>query len=216
LRPSAVAAVVLLLASAALAGCGLADSADDDSGARTARRPDAVVGSFPEPLLHGSGGKRYPVVLECAGDAGAACADVAQRLADAGVPAARQLLGTGVGQDTLRVFVGPWRELHGDVALDQLDRGLRVSGVPARFVAGGARLALLDVRGATVRTLGAGAGLVAATTFAEQAPTWMVTGTDLPGVRAAAGALTAPRLAGHRALALAPGSGDLPLPLLRR
>lgn len=215
MRPSAAVAVLLLAAAAALAGCGLADSGDD-GGAHPTRQPHAVVGSFPEPLLHGSGGKRYPVVLECASDAGAACADVAQRLADADVPAARQLLGTGVGQDTLRVFVGPWRELHGDVALDQLDRGPRASGVFARFAAGGARLELLDARGATVRTLGAGAGLVAATAFAEQAPTWMVTGTDLPGVRAAAGALTAPRLARHRALALAPGTGDIALPVARR
>jgi len=215
LRSSRVVAAVLLLVAAALAGCG-SDGLGDQGGDRTARPSHATVGSFPEPLLHGKSGKRYPVVLECSGDAGAACADVAQRLTDAGVPAARQLLGTGVGQDTLRVFVGPWRELHGDVALDQLDRGPRLSGVPARFAAGGARLDLLDARGATARTLGAGAGLVAATAFAEQAPTWMVTGTDLLGVRAAAGALTAPRLAGHRALALAPGSGDLPLPLARR
>jgi hypothetical protein len=205
-----------VLAAAALAGCGSAGLGGDDGDVHAVRPSHASVGAFPEPLLHGSGGKRYPVVLECARDAGAACADVEQRLADAGVPAARQLLGTGVGQDTLRVFVGPWRELHGDVALDQLDRGPRLSGVPARFAAGGARLELLDARGATVRTLGAGAGLVAATAFAEQAPTWMVTGTDLLGVRAAAGALTAPRLARHRALALAPGSGDLPLPLPRQ
>jgi hypothetical protein len=202
---------MLAAANAAFAGCGPAGLGDEGDG-RPARQPHAVVGAFPEPLLHGRGGKRYPVVLECASDAGAACADVAQRLADVGVPAARQLLGTGVGQDTLRVFVGPWRELHGDVVLDQLDRGPRVSGVSARFAAGGARLELLDARGATARTLGAGAGLVAATAFAEQAPTWIVTGTDLLGVRAAAGALTAPRLAGRRALALAPGSGDLALP----
>src|SRR5439155_22950652 len=31
-----------------------------------AMRVPAVVGSFPEPFLHGTGGKRYPVRIDCA------------------------------------------------------------------------------------------------------------------------------------------------------
>jgi Domain of unknown function (DUF4430) len=172
----------------------------------------AVVGQFPEPFLHGAGGKRFPVVLECAADATDACAQVSQRLANAGVIAGRQTLGTGVGQDTVRVFVGRWRELRGDAALAQIDRGPGASGVYARFERGGAALALLDPTGAVARTLGAGAGLVAATRYQEQAPTWAITGTDAAGVAAAARALDERTLARRFALALAP-AGGVPVPV---
>lgn len=173
----------------------------------------AVVGQFPEPFLHGSGGKRFPVVLECADDVDDACTEVAQRLADVGVIAGRQTLGTGVGEDTVRVFVGPWRELRGDAALSQIDRGPGVSGVYARFARGGAALDLLDPTGAAVRTLGAGAGLVAATRYEEQAPTWAITGTDPAGVSAAARALDERALARHFALAAGP-AGNVPVPVV--
>ena len=36
----------------------------------------AVVGSFPEPFVHGTGGRRLPTALECADDVGAACKQV--------------------------------------------------------------------------------------------------------------------------------------------
>jgi hypothetical protein len=177
-------------------------------------RVPAVVGAFPEPFLHGTEGKRFPVVLECADDVSVACTEVFQRLADAGVRAGRQALGTGVGQDTVRVFVAPWHELRGDAALGQIDRGPAASGVYARFERGGAALALLDPAGNVARTLGAGAGLVAATRFEQQAPTWAITGTDAAGVAAAARALDERRLARHFALAV-DAAGDVPLPLRR-
>ena len=41
-------------------------------------RVPAVVGSFPEPFLHGSGGKRLPVRVECADPAAPACDEVVQ------------------------------------------------------------------------------------------------------------------------------------------
>jgi hypothetical protein len=174
----------------------------------------AVVGAFPEPFAHGAGGKRYPVVLECAGDVEAACTAVSERLGAVGVVAGRQALGTGVGQDTLRVFVGRWNELRRDPALAQIDRGTAVGGVYARFSADGRQLDLLDPRAQAVRTLGAGAGLVAATRFEQQAPTWAVTGTDVAGVRAAAAALDARSLARRFAVAL-DGSRAIGLPVVR-
>ena len=75
-----------------------------------------------------------------------------------------------------------------------------------------ASLALLDPRGQPVRTLGAGAGLVAATAQLSSSPTWLVTGVDAAGVSAAADALTPKRLANHFALAVQ-GQTDLPVPL---
>jgi hypothetical protein len=62
------------------------------------------------------------------------------------------------------------------------------------------------------RTLGPGAGLIAATASQSSQPTWLVTGTDAAGVAAAARALTASRLHDHFALAVQ-GASDFALPL---
>ena len=81
-----------------------------------------------------------------------------------------------------------------------IERGPASSGVYARF--GGGGLQLLDPTGRVVRTLGAGAGLIAATADQSSAPTWLITGTDPAGVAAAARALTPARLHDHFALAV--------------
>ena len=172
----------------------------------------AVVGSFPEPFLHGIGGRRLPTTVECTPDATAACATVAGAIGRSGAPVARQLFGTGSGSDSLNVLVGPWRELHTVIAGALIEKGPAASGVYARFSAGGSTLQLLDPRGRVVRTLGAGAGLVAATATRSSKPTWLITGTDATGVRSAAAALSTTRLADRFALAVTP-TGDLPVPL---
>jgi len=162
----------------------------------------AVVGQFPEPFAHGAEGKRYPVVLECADDVEDACKATSERLGSAGVVAGRQALGTGVGERTVRVLVGRWEDLRADQALEQIDRGPAASGVYARFGDEGRLIDLLDARGRNVRTLGPGAGLVAATRFEQQAPTWAITGVDAAGVTAAARSLDEATLARRFALAL--------------
>jgi len=172
----------------------------------------AVVGSFPEPFVHGVGGKQLPVTLECAPDTPAACNRAAAAITALGVPAARQLPGTGSGTDTLGVVVGTWRDLRGEIAGFLIANGPRSSGIYARFAGSdGQTLELLDSSGRAVRSLGAGAGLVAATGNSSTEPTWLVTGTDAAGVSAAASALAAGRLRDHLALAVL-GTQDLPLP----
>lgn len=173
----------------------------------------AVVGAFPAPFTAGKEGKRYPVVLQCAPDADAACDLVAEKLSAAGASPSRQTLGTGVETEVVKVLVGTWPRIRADAALRQADLGRGGGGIYARFSADGARLELLDPRGAVRRTLGAGAGLVAASAYEEQAPTWAVTGTDLAGVRAAAAALEEPRLRNRIALAVDGGS-DIGLPVV--
>ena len=107
----------------------------------------AVVGSYPEPFLHGIAGKRLPVRVECARAAGAACQVVSSRLQQAGVPAATGALGAGGGPDLLRVLVGPWRELRLERQLQPLESGPRASGVYAKPNASGTELVLLDPDG---------------------------------------------------------------------
>lgn len=172
----------------------------------------AVVGSFPEPFVHGVGGKRFPTTLECASDVGSACERAARALKAIGVPVASQLLGTGSGQDTLAVLVGTWADVKRVIAAHLLAKGPGASGVYARFAANGRTLQLLDPRGRVARVLGAGAGLVAATADHSSTPTWLITGTDADGVAAAAAAVSASRLRDHFALAVQ-GASDLPVPL---
>ena len=172
----------------------------------------AVVGSFPEPFVNGISGKRYPVTIECAADVNTACTRVTAAMNAAHVPAAPQLLGTGSGPDTLGLVVGTWKEIRSQVAAELVANGPGASGVYAHFTGDGSGLALLDPTGHVVRTLGAGAGLIAATADQSSVPTWMITGTDVAGVTAAARALTTSALHNHFALAVQGGS-TLPVPL---
>jgi hypothetical protein len=173
----------------------------------------AVVGSFPEPFLHGAGGKRLPTALECAPGASTACSRVAAALKAVGVPVASQLLGTGSGTDSLGVLVGTWSELRPIIAAGLIAQGPSRSGVYARFAGQkGQSLQLLDPHDRVARTLGTGAGLIAATRDNVSEPTWLVTGTDLAGVSAAAAALTPARLRDRFALAVQGGT-DLPVPI---
>jgi hypothetical protein len=173
----------------------------------------AVVGSFPEPFLHGEGGKRFPTVLECASTASRACTQVSDELGQAGVPVSSQLLGAATGTDIATILVGPWSALRGTLVARVIEAGPGASGVYARFGSSAdGSLDLLDPKGRVVRTLGPAAGLVAATNEQGAGPTWIVTGTDPAGVAAAAAALTPSRLHDHFALAVH-GGADSPVPL---
>jgi hypothetical protein len=172
----------------------------------------AVVGSFPEPFVNGTDGKRLPVRLECAVVSSAPCRTVSARLRALGVLAPLAAIGPGNEPETLRLLVGPWTAVSGETALHEIESGPRSSGVYARFSADGGTLTVLDERGAVARTLTAGAGLVAATRYAEEAPVWVVTGTDEAGVELAARAFDEADLHDRFALALAPGGVPVPVP----
>jgi hypothetical protein len=178
-----------------------------------AMRVPAIVGAYPEPLLHGVKGERFPVRVECADASSRACDQVKERLRAQGVKATGASLGAQGTRDVVRVVVAPWaraRQLGTPAVLDQ---GPSASGVYARFERGGRRLELLDEGGQPARSEGAGAGLVAALAPAEDQIVWLVTGTDERGVTAAAAALREPAL--RDAYAVAAGRGGverLPLP----
>jgi len=172
----------------------------------------AVVGAFPEPFLHGFGGRRLPVRIECVQPASTACSTISHVLSGYRIPAARGGLALAEYGDVLRVVVGTWPRLRNDTAARLLEGGPRGSGVYARMTATGSSLGLLDPKGATVRTLGAGSGLVAAVRRSGDPPVWIVTGTDETGVSAAARAFQASDLHDDFALAVANDIG-IPLPV---
>ena len=176
-------------------------------------RVPAVVGSFPEPFVSGSEGRKLPVRLVCLGDSDAACDEVETRLRDAGITdTARSVLEQSAGREVLRVLVGPWAQMRRDTAARKLEGGPSESGVFARPTRAGDRIDMLDVHGRTVRTLGSGGGLLAATRIEAQQPTWMVTGVDAAGVAASAAALTEQELEDHFAIAVEAGR-TVPLPV---
>jgi hypothetical protein len=172
----------------------------------------AVVGSFPEPFLNGIGGKRLPVRVECAVVQSDPCRTVTARLRAIGVPAAIAAIGSGGGPSTLRVLVGIWSALDRDVAAREIGRGPRASGVYASFSPAGKTLTLLDQDGRAARTLAAGAGLLAATRQGEEAPVWIVTGTDPVGLQLAARTLQQGALQSRFALAVST-QGSIPVPV---
>jgi hypothetical protein len=71
---------------------------------------------------------------------------------------------------------------------------------------------LLDAQKHVVRTLGPGGGLVAATRFEDQAPTWVVAGTDSAGLDRTVQLLEQHILESRFAVATA-GAAPIPLPL---
>ena len=180
-----------------------------DRGAAT--RVPAVVGSFPEPFVHGIGGRRLPVRVECADPTAKACDVVFKVLTTLDVPAAKGGLRTAQTEQTLRVVVGPWRAARDDLALRGLDDGPARSGVFARPSPDGREIEALDARGHVTQTLGAGTGLVAAARNGDEPPVWAVTGTDPDGVDAAANAFTE-RALGRRVAVGVVGGRPVALP----
>ncbi|HEV2774008.1 MAG TPA: DUF4430 domain-containing protein [Solirubrobacteraceae bacterium] len=145
----------------------------------------AVVGSFPEPFLRGRGGNG-PVNVRCALPRAPACAAVARALDQHGVAIRRSGLRRSEQDGSPRILVGAWKALRdGSPEARSIDQGPKSSGVFARFGDEGARLDILDGRGAVAQRLSGEAGLVAATRRPGGPPVWFVTGTDEPGVRGA-------------------------------
>jgi len=172
----------------------------------------AVVGSFPEPFLHGYGGQRYPVAVDCSSVTSAPCKKVLSRLRELGVPAALAAAGSGGEPYVLRVLVGPFNRIATDATVATIAKGPAASGVYATFSAHGTTMDLLHPDGHPVPAPSGEVGLLAATREAEDAPVWVVTGTTEAGVAHAAEAFDELDLRDHFAVAAGP-QGVLPLPV---
>jgi len=170
----------------------------------------AIVGAFPEPMVHGLKGKRFPVRVECENEQGAACLETKRRLGGAGVKTSSSALGADATRNVLRVIVARWPEPTLVQAAAPLAKGPNESGVFARF--SGHRLQLLDERGRVARTAQPDTGLVAALRPDPEKILWVVTGVDERGVERAAQSLNARALTDAFAVAATPGGPkDLPL-----
>jgi hypothetical protein len=173
-----------------------------------AMRVPAVVGSWPEPFVHGFRGAHYAAEVQCEG-AAPPCSEVGDRLRAAGATAP----DSGPSSGTINVLVGPWNAVSRDPTARLLSEGPDRSGVFARFVGSGSPLLeLLNQRGEDAGSVGKGGGLVAALRPGDGPPTWVITGTDRKGVSAAA-ALFGDQLRNRYAVATQPGSGAIAVPV---
>ena len=171
----------------------------------------AVVGSFPEPFRRGIGGERPPTRIECDDGVRDACDAVQKQFTDRGMVVGRSGLDTDAAE-SLRLVVGRWSEIRRDRALSQIARGPKISGVYARVEDDGRFIGVLDATGRTVRRLGPRTGLIAATQWREEPPTWVVTGTDEAGIAAAARAFNERTLKNRFALVVDEGE-PTPVPV---
>src|SRR3954447_15620002 len=163
----------------------------------------AIVGAYPEPFVHGTGGKRLPALIECASPSSGSCKAVQQRLSSEGVTVSGAAIGAGTSQSTIRVVVGPWSAVKQVNAAAALERGPARSGVFARFGTDGA-LDLLDPHARVARAAPAGTGLLAATQPQDSGPVWIVTGADDAAAQRAAAALDPVKLRDAFAVAAEP------------
>jgi hypothetical protein len=171
-----------------------------------AMRVPAVVGSWPEPFVHGFRGDRWPAWVGCHSRA-AICQTVSQRLSAAGA----RVAGSDAG--AIVVEVGTWNGVRQDADAALLAQGPDRSGVFARFV--GTKKPLLEVlnqQGQPAGSIGKGGGLIAALRPGDGPPTWLVTGTDAKGVAAAAN-LLGDALRNRYAVATQPGAGAIGVPV---
>jgi hypothetical protein len=156
------------------------------------------VGSFPQPFKGGIVGLRPPVRVRCVEGYARACQAVTDALRAAGVdvsgrPPAQPRVSPRVRrarefQFVVRrasIEVGPWRAIRDRRWPRRVSGGPHGSGVFASFGPDGRSMRLLDWNGRPRRTLGAGAGLIAAMRPTEFDIVWLVTGVDREGVQRA-------------------------------
>lgn len=178
-----------------------------------AYRVPAVVGSWPEPFVHGFDGERFATEVVCFAG-GRACELVRDRLATEGIDATPLEAGepdAAADRRTLRVLVGPWQEVRRDPSARQLESGPDRSGVYAspRRCRGEWELVVVGPD-AQPRAVLDDAAFVGAVARGEEQPSWIVSATDQAGVGAAAELLDEADLRNRYAVA---ATDDQPIPL---
>lgn len=176
-----------------------------------AYRVPAVVGSWPEPFLHGYEGEAFAVEIACLGGGGA-CEQVRERLSEEGVEATVLQGPVESGPDTLRILVGPWEQVRTDRTARAIERGPGESGVYGQpsICQGSWRLIVLGVDGEPSEVLEE-AGFVAAVQRGDDQPAWLVSATDEDSLEEAVDLLDEDSLTDRYALATT-DSGEVPMP----
>lgn len=164
---------------------------------------DAVVGSYPEPMKSGHGGRWKGALLDCRGEP-ATCDAAGRRLRAAGITVTRGAASDADAEQT-RIVVGPWQQIRTAAPeLPRLERGPEHSGVFADIGKGSGRVVPLLASGKGTGHGSLELGLIAALRDGDRSPVWVVTGMDDSTVSAAVRRLTVGDLAGKPAVAMTP------------
>jgi Domain of unknown function (DUF4430) len=168
-----------------------------------AMRVPAIVGAFPEPFLHGLGGRRRPVRVECDDASSEPCRDAKDALDRADVPVSGSSLGAPGTEKVTRLVVSLWPKARIVRGGSTLEEGPQANGIFARFSKDGHTLDLLDESGDVARTVrpGDGTGLVLAMRPRADELVWLVTALDRAGLEAGVRALRESELRGAFAVA---------------
>lgn len=179
-----------------------------------AYRVPVVVGSYPEPFLHGYPGGSPGAIVECVA-AAPGCESVEASLREAGVETGVEEVGEPVAHPgDIRVLVGSWEDLRADSAARLIERGPGESGVYAAIdecTPGDWELEVLG-SDAEPRRIVPDGGFVAAVRRGEDAPTFLVAGLEAGGVEDAAAAFTEGALRDRYAVAADSAGEEIAVP----
>jgi hypothetical protein len=176
----------------------------------------AVIGSYPEPFLHGYQGKVKGTSIMCTNSHIALANRLMGFLQNLGVA---NVQITDIKEELLTkpqgpiIVIGEWGELSKFQIINQINQNSARRGIPVHFTDGA--LELMNYQGQVSKTITTSAGVITATAsgFGDCCPIWLVAGTDPSGLSLAVDTLIKPGAvwAMHSALVI-PGQ-LIPLPL---
>jgi len=166
----------------------------------------AVIGSYPEPFLHGYRGKVKPALIMVAGSEPGLAGGLQESLKSQGVA---QIKVTDIDENNIAnrsgptIIVGAWGQLQQSDYLNKFNRAYSRNGTGVHFTEQG--LELLDWNGKGLRSIAGSAGIIVASGegLGDDSPLWLVAGTDRIGLQYALDLFNRPdQIKGHYGLAI--------------
>ncbi len=152
---------------------------------KTAKGTSAVIGSFPEPFLHGYRGQVNDTIILAAAGKKEQAKDLQQLLVGLGVQKtkiedlAEVFLEKRIGPT---IVVGEWSELSKSSWLKRFNDDGQDNGTFVRFTDKG--IAAMDINGETAQEFTGSAGVIMASGegSGDASPLWIIAGTDQTGL----------------------------------
>lgn len=153
----------------------------------------AVIGSYPEPFLHGYGGKVGSTNILSSPENQSLAAQVQKSLEEKGVKVVNMIeLSENIiaNREVPTIVLGEWNELKKINWLDDFNRAYRKTGACMHFTENG--IELLKNNNEIGQSIEKSAGVVIATgeVLGDSSPLWLVIGTDTAGLQQAVNILT--------------------------
>ena len=149
---------------------------------------NTVIGCYPEPFLHGYRGKTNPTRILYRAEERDLASQLAEALSILGVRdvSIMEISGELIEErEGPTIVVGVWEALKQINSLDELNQGFQKNGTFVHFT--DSSIELLDYTGKKGDEVFAGTGVITASGKAagDVNPLWIISGTDIEGVRKA-------------------------------